>query len=76
MEKVPYYDVPGYLPDDDAAVYWGRRTVLNRIDQEWGCDAVLISSDPSPEYCGEPEWEPFSHRCYDHTPGVMHSWDM
>jgi hypothetical protein len=66
------------LPDDDSAVYEGRRLILNRIDQEWGCDAVVAYGTRLniTVYCGTPEWEPFSHRCYDHTPGVMHSWDM
>jgi hypothetical protein len=69
-------DTMQYLPDDDSAVYEGRRLILNRIDQEWGCDARISFLKDGPEYCGVPEWEPFSNRCYDHTPGVMHSWDM
>ena len=73
---MPKLDTHPSLPSDDSAVYEGRRLILNRIDQEWGCDAIVAEFYNFPEYCDTPEWEPFSHRCYDHTPGVMHSWDM
>ena len=71
---MPTVDTQPYLPDDDSAVYEGRRLVLNRIDQEWGCDVVVMSyggwnlGEPT-EYCGLPEHDPFTNRCWDHTPG-------
>jgi len=68
-------DTQPYLPDDDSAVYEGRRLVLNRIDQEYGCDEVIgISFGTKPhgiEYCGLPEHDPFTNRCWDHTSGHM-----
>lgn len=67
-------DTQPYLPDDDSAVYEGRRLVLNRIDQEYGCDAI-IHDGPLHElvemYCGLPEHDPFGNRCWDHTPGNL-----
>ena len=61
------------LPDDDSAVYEGRRLVLNRIDQAWGCDAILSASydHPDIEYCGLPEHDPFTGKCWDHGPGPL-----
>lgn len=59
---------------DDFTIQEGRRLILNRIDEEWGCDQVVwMDSNAGPVYCGLPEWEPFSRRCYDHTPGNMTS---
>jgi len=71
---MPTVDTQPYLPDDDSAVYEGRRKVLNRIDQEWTCDQIIgrqFTGDRTwgPEYCGLPEHDPFTNRCWDHTPG-------
>jgi len=73
------HDVPGYLPDDDSAVYEGRRLILNRIDQEYGCDCIIARAIADPtqyEYCGLPEHDPFTDRCWDHTPGNLSSGHM
>lgn len=51
-------------PDDDYYIEQWKRTILNRIDREWGCD-VKIWHD---EYCGLPEWDPFTNRCAEHSP--------
>lgn len=69
-------DTQPCLPDDDSAVYEGRRKVLNRIDQEYGgCDYVVDSDDyyghRIVEYCGLPEHDLFTNRCWDHTPGNL-----
>jgi hypothetical protein len=67
---LPPYDVnTDRYPDDDRYIEQWKITILNRIDQEWPCNQVLISSDPSPEYCDMPEHDPFSNRCLDHGPG-------
>lgn len=61
-----------YLPDDDSAVYAGRVEVLNRIDQEYGCDEIIDMDrnfpygNLEPVYCGLPEHDPFTNRCYHH----------
>ncbi len=69
---------PDVWPDDEYELDLYRIEILNRIDEAVGCtvrlDYGLRSSEP--HYCGIPEWEPFSLKCYDHTPGVMRSWDM
>jgi hypothetical protein len=80
--RINYTDVndPDIPYIDDVLIEgpegWKIR-VLNRIDEEYGCD-VSIDRDCNgvTVFCEIPEWEPFSNRCYDHTPGVMHSWDM
>lgn len=59
-------DIQPYLPDDDSAVYKGRRFILNRINQEWGCDAFIRTDHAEYEYCGMPEHDPFTNRCYHH----------
>lgn len=51
-------------PTDDYIRTLGEINILNRIDQEWDCD-VKIWHD---EYCGVPEWDPFSGRCAEHSP--------
>ena len=62
------------LPDDDSAVYEGRRLILNRVDEEVGC-TVIVSSHCGggfgevPEYCEQPEHDPFTERCWYHGPG-------
>ena len=70
------HDIPGYLPDDDSAVYEGRRRILNRIDEgaEYGCSHIIYDGplhELQPEYCELPEHDPFTDRCWDHTPGNM-----
>lgn len=62
-------DTQQCLPEDDSAVYEGRRLVLNRIDQEYGCDKVITYNNyfNGSEYCGLPEHDPFTNRCRDHT---------
>jgi len=70
-------DSQSALPSDDSAVYEGRRKVLNRIDQEWGCvHLVMDSPEAGPDYCGLPEHDPFTNRCWDHTPGNLPSGHM
>lgn len=64
-------DTLPYLPEDDSAVYEGRRLVLNRIGQEWECDFIIMEEEGSPIYCGFPEHDPFTNRCWDHTSGHM-----
>ena len=71
-----HQDTHPALPDDDSAVYEGRRLVLNRIDQEWGCDAVIYDGPLVPEHCGLPEHDPFTSRCWDHAPGNLTSGHM
>lgn len=68
-------DCHAVLPDDDHAVYEGRRKVLNRIDEsaEYGCSHIVWENTDGPEYCGLPEHDPFTDRCWDHTPGNMTS---
>ena len=71
-------DNHSYLPSDDHNVYEGRRRILNRIDQGWGCDAIVNATfdHPQIEYCGLPEHDPFTNRCYEHTPGNLTSGHM
>jgi hypothetical protein len=60
------------LPYDDSAVYEGRRLILNRIDQEWPCSAIIYDGPLHAlvkEYCGLPEHDPFTEKCWDHGPG-------
>jgi hypothetical protein len=59
------------LPYDDSAVYEGRRLILNRIDQEWQCDEIIGTSHifHVPDYCGLPEHDPFTEKCWYHGPG-------
>lgn len=62
-------DTHAVLPEDDSAVYEGRRNVLNRIDQEWQCDHVIAEAGSDgfyPVYCEMPEHDPFTARCWDH----------
>jgi len=67
---MPTVDTQPYLPDDDSAVYEGRRKVLNRIDQEWQCDwTECVNPFTGYTYCEAPEHDPFTNRCWDHTPG-------
>lgn len=59
--------------EDYLIEHW-KRSILNRIDQEWTCDAIigrnyLVSGIPV--YCGLPEHDPFTNRCRDHTAGHM-----
>lgn len=50
---------------------------LNRIDQEWQCNHLVMDSHESgPDYCALPEWDPFTNRCWDHTPGNLTSGHM
>ena len=68
---MPRYDTQPYLPEDDSTVYEGRRLVLNRIDQGWTCDAIIYDGPLHTlveQYCGLPEHDPFTNRCWDHTP--------
>lgn len=44
--------------------------VLNRIDQEYPCNYIVWVNKDGPEYCEIPEWDPFSNRCFAHTPGT------
>jgi len=60
----PVTDPP--LPYDDSAVYEGRRLILNRIDQEWPCNAQLPDG-----LCELPEHDPFTERCWYHGPGSL-----
>lgn len=56
-------------PTDDHNRTMGEIEVLNRIDQEYGCDRIIGYSQWSGnEYCGIPEWDPFSGRCAEHSP--------
>lgn len=48
-----------------------RIQTLNRMDEQYGCDFVVM---PDPvngqhDYCGDPEWHPFTNRCAEHIPG-------
>lgn len=53
--------------------------ILNRIDQEWGCDEIIHDDEYYASgygYCGTPEHDPFTNRCWDHTPGNLTSGHM
>jgi hypothetical protein len=67
-------DVDRYPNDDFVIEHW-KRNILNRIDREWGCSFVYMVDQDGTHHCEWPEHDPFSNRCYDHTPGVMHSWE-
>lgn len=45
--------------------------ILNRIYQEWECDFIIMEEEGSPIYCGFPEHDPFTARCWDHSSGHM-----
>jgi hypothetical protein len=65
---------PDLWPDDDKTTEDHKIAYLNRIDQEWGCAAILYyPADPYGQhtYCGMPEHDPFTNRCRDHTPGNL-----
>jgi hypothetical protein len=69
---------PDRLPEDDHSLYTQQIAYLNRIDQEWTCDHQLSWNGEwgVPEYCGLPEHDPFTNRCWDHTPGNLTSGHM
>lgn len=59
-------DCDAYPIDDDIRVCT-EINALNRIDQEWGCDKIVGWCRWSGnEYCGMPEHDPFTSRCYHH----------
>jgi hypothetical protein len=65
-------------PTDEYALEQWKISMLNRIDQEWGCDVILNKDEifyPA-EYCECPEHDPFTNRCWDHTPGNLSSGHM
>ena len=71
---LPMYDVNSdWFPNDDYWIEKWKTSILNRMDREWGCDAIVDMSEPGlfgfPIYCGVPEWDPFTNRCWDHTTG-------
>lgn len=57
-------------PEDDCRLQVKRTEILNRIDQEYGCDFILCPHGDGmwtpTEYCGLPEHDPFTNRCYHH----------
>ena len=68
---------PDAYPTDDHDRTMGEIKVLNRIDQEWLCTKYLgIFDDCQPDYCSLPEHDPFTNRCWDHTPGNLTSGHM
>lgn len=73
LPRPPKYDVnTDSYPDDDYYIEQWKRTMLNRIDQESGCvHLVMESPEAGPDYCGLPEHDPFTNRCWDHTPGNL-----
>lgn len=66
---LPPYDVNAdRYPDDDHYIEQWKITMLNRIDKEYGCDFILnwnVREGPT-EYCGMPEHDPFTNKCYHH----------
>lgn len=78
----PIWNDPDLWPTDDYAIERAHTDALNRIDQEYGCDAIVNVAFDHPqcleimEYCGLPEYDPFSNRCWDHTPGNLTSGHM
>ena len=73
---LPPYDVNSdSYPNDDYYIEQWKRTILNRIDREHGCDAIVNVAFDHPqmlevrEYCGLPEHDPFTNRCWDHGAG-------
>lgn len=70
--SLPPYDVnTDRYPDDDMYIERWKVTMLNRIDQEYGCDMIIGFSIDGTEYCGLPEHDPFTNRCWDHPPGNL-----
>jgi hypothetical protein len=68
---------PDRLPNDDYTLVSQEIGYLNRIDQEWLCvHLVMDSYESGPDYCGLPEHDPFTNRCWDHTPDNLSSWHM
>lgn len=51
--------------------------ILNRIDQGYECDEIVDMDRNFPYgylemvYCGLPEHDPFTNRCWYHTPGNL-----
>jgi len=69
---LPVYDVNSdRYPDDDKYIEQWKITMLNRIDQEWGCDFIIGTTYTMfhnvVEYCGLPEHDPFTDRCWSHA---------
>lgn len=65
---------PDRLPEDDHDLVSQEIAYLNRIDQVWTCDAIIHDGPLYAlveQYCGLPEHDPFTARCWDHTPGNL-----
>lgn len=63
-------DTSGYLPPDDDAVYRGRQSILNQIDDPEPCRYIVsVDIDTGIETpCGEDEYRPGSGLCLAHDP--------
>ena len=73
---------PDRLPSDDYTLVSQEIEYLNRISQEWTCDEIVgmdrnfFYGNLEPVYCELPEHDPFTNRCWDHTPGNLTSGHM
>lgn len=68
---MPYDVNSDSFPNDDYYIEQWKRTILNRIDREWTCDEIIHDDEYYASgygYCGVREHDPFTDRCWDHTP--------
>lgn len=64
-------DDPDADPLDDYIVEKAKVANLNRIDEAFPCQAIVWSSKAfGNEYCGQPEHDPFTERCWHHDPNL------